>query len=142
MSVFCKKVNIAGAVYYLNDIIVFELYKALTSDQQYLKMILTKDDETAEAISVFDWNDVPSDVLNIYKYVASTSYITYTEGSCYKLMGNHIGRIKDYKMHIFSSLDNPLEEGYIINLANVTNKSDAFVKEISQNMTIVKKLAE
>lgn len=164
----CVRTNIASAIYYLTDMIIFETYKDLTNDEVYLCMTITKDDETSVVTTIYKWRDVPKYVMDIYKYVSSTSCLVADSPlpGCYKLYGNHIGRTRDYKMHLASFSQNPIDQStlhilrsndfnILSSLSSLSSPSsassasllsllsspdDALVQEICQTMTDVKKL--
>jgi hypothetical protein len=137
----------AGAIYYLTDMILFEVYNSLSDNEQYLCMTVTKDDETVVTTEIYRWQNVPTYVMDIYKYVANTSKIVThcSQQGCYKLYGNHIGRCKDYQMHLASFASDPLDQNALHILpiagASTSENNDAIIKDIRETMTTVKKLA-
>jgi hypothetical protein len=139
----CTRTNVAGAIYYLTDMVMFEEYKSLTDNLEYLCVTITKDDETTITTSFFEYKDVPDYVMDIYKYVAGTSRLVPDSPlpGCYKLYGNHIGRVKDYQMHLASYAADPLDAKKLHILQfNANCADDDFIKEICETMKIVKKL--
>jgi hypothetical protein len=145
-SIECTRSNIASAIYYLTDMIVFEVYNSLSDNEQYLCMTITKDDETVVYTDIYEWQNVPTYVMDIYEYVANTSKLVpdCSQPGCYKLYGNHIGRCKDYQMHLASFASDPIDQNALhilpIAYASASENNDAFIKDIRDTMTTVKKL--
>jgi hypothetical protein len=140
-SIECTQAHMAGAIYCMTDMIIFTVYKALTTNKQYLHICITYDDEMSEMLGMFEWENVPTDIMQIYDYVSSKS-CTMMSSDHYKLYGTHIGRTKDYKMHIGSFNTDPNNSCnlHIIQSSDVTNQIGDLIKEIGENMCITKKL--
>ena len=101
------KINVAGAIYYSTDMIIFEEYED-TDSARYLH-IITLEDDIKESRTVIAYSDLPEDLVHLYEYVKSTSSIE-TKEQQYVLYGNHIGRSKNYKFRIMSFPDNPFKQ--------------------------------
>lgn len=146
-SVECTRTNMVGAIYYLTDMILFEVYNSLSDNEQYLCMTITKDDETVVYTDIYEWQNVPTYVMDIYEYVTNTSKLVpdCSQQGCYKLYGNHIGRCKDYQMHLASFASDPLNPNMLHilqtrDMISASENNDAFIKDIRDTMTTVKNL--
>ena len=129
------RVHIAGAVYCITDMIIFEVLQKI-GDQYYLYMTI-QENEIEEVNFLFRWDEIPKNVMDIYEYVNSTSLLEIT-GEHYVLYGNHIGRKNNHKYTLCKYINNPLQ---IVELGEITypNKNDnELINTIAENMKIVK----
>lgn len=134
-NVECTKQNIAGAIYCITDMIIFQEYKEIAGDSKYLEVIVTIDDINEEQ-AIYKWSDIPEHIFDIYEYVSKTSSMTDNV-----LRGNHLGRVRDYKMEIARFPTNPINdcELQIINTKDNKQLYD-IAYEICDNMKTVKKM--
>lgn len=141
VSIECTLEKVAAAVYCITDMVVFQVYKTISDDKYYLVVILQQDDIN-EHVNVFEWEDVPQDIMDIYSYVSSTSVMEQKDDT-YILYGNHIGRNKDHKYVLMQYITNPCmdEKLHILSLhENVDENVMKCYTDICENMKIVKKL--
>jgi len=128
-------VHIAGAVYCITDMVIFEVLKKI-GDQYYLHMIIQRD-EIEEIKFLFRWDEIPKNVLDIYEYVKSTSILEIND-NYYTLYGNHIGRKNNHKYILNNYINNPFQI-IEINDVNYPNEDDIeFINTIADNMRVVK----
>lgn len=142
-NVECTRTEIVGAVYSMTDMLFFEIFKEITSDSYYMRVIITIDD-LQECTVLFAWESVPSSIMDIYDYVKTTSFMQTNNDMSYTLYGNHIGRCKDYKYNLITFFENPVNEDELQMLAiydkDIDDDKDIIEKlyDICNNMKLVK----
>ena len=94
-------VHIAGAVYSLSDMIIFEILQKV-GDQMYMQMIVQVED-VLEDIYVFKWSEIPKEIMEIYDYVNSKSTIERNI-----LFGTHIARKENRNYGLINFKENPI----------------------------------
>lgn len=133
------RVHIAGAVYCITDMIVFDVLKKI-GDQYYLHMCI-QINEFEEKNFLFRWDEIPNDVSDIYEYVKSTSIVQITPNGSYTLYGDHIARCNSHKYTLIKFPNDPFK---IIELdveySELDDENTKFIAEIAENMRIVKVL--
>lgn len=136
----CIKIHMAGAVYCITDMIIFEIYKDIHSMDYYLNVVITQDEMT-EYRTIFRWDQIPEDVMEIYDYVNHTSALEINDNS-YVLYGTHIGRIHNHKYKLMTSLNEHLNTYEVIDQSfrRDTEQVTNMCKDIAENMRIVKGL--
>lgn len=143
-AIECIRVKIAAAVYSITDMVVFEVYKKISEDTYYLVATL-QENEFNEKVAVFQWEDIPTDIMDIYDYVTATSVLEQKDDTCI-LYGTHIGRRNNHKYILAQYLKHPCQEDTLQLLATHKDVTDndkelmEFYSEICQNMKIVKNL--
>lgn len=145
-SIECIRIKIAAAVYSITDMVIFEVYKKISEDKYYLVAIL-QEDEINEKVSIFEWDNIPADIMSIYEYVSSTSILEEQDDICV-LYGTHIGRRKNYKYVLTRYAIHPCQEDTMhllqMHEQNTENTDKDLLEsytDILQTMKIVKNLA-
>lgn len=133
------RVHIAGAVYCITDMILFDILKKI-GDQYYLQMCI-QINEFEEKRFIFRWDEIPKDVSEIYEYVNVTSVLEATSNGSYILYGNHIGRRQDHKYVLINFLNDPFNNTAVdSDYSELDDENTKFIAEIADNMRIVKML--
>ncbi len=128
----CFVVHIAAAVYSCGDTITFEMLQDITG-QLYLRVILQYE-EIMEEVYVFNWDQIPAEVRDIYEY--ANTYSSLRNGV---LFGTHILR-KDDRQYVLAKMSkNPLGQTREIMDAVAYNNSQS-LKRLANQMKMVKNI--
>lgn len=121
-------IHIAGAVYSLSDMIIFELLQNVAGEM--MMRVIVQIEDVLEETFVFNWSEIPSEVLEIYNYVNSKSSL---KGGV--LIGTHIGRKQDHQYALIKFDKNPIGE---YNTHPLVNSQDADVNMFKRMHSIMK----
>lgn len=121
-------IHIAGAVYSLSDMIIFELLQNVAGEM--MMRVIVQIEDVLEETFVFNWSEIPSEVLEIYNYVNSKSSL---KGGV--LIGTHIGRKQDHQYALIKFDKNPIGE---YNTHPLVNSPDADVNMFKRMHSIMK----
>ena len=129
----CIVVHIAAAVYSCGDTITFEILQDIPG-QLYLRVILQYE-EIMEDVCVFNWDQIPTEVRDIYEYVNANS--SMRNGI---LFGTHILR-KDNRNYALAKMsENPIGQTREI-MDTVPYNNTESLKRLARQMKTVKNIA-
>lgn len=126
-------IHVAGAVYCLSDMIIFEMLQNATGE--LCMRIVVQIEDVLQETFVFEWSKIPTEVMQIYNYVNSKSSLKDNI-----LYGTHIGRTQDHKYALMKFKKNPIGEYNTCPLVTSQDADASMFKDMLARMMQAKKL--
>lgn len=126
-------IHIAGAVYCLSDMIIFEIMQSIAGDR--CMRVIVQIEDVVEETFVFQWSKIPSEVMEIYEYVNMKSSLRNNI-----LTGTHIGRSQEHKYALMKFAKNPVGEYNTTPLTSSPDADASMFKDMLARMKHAKKL--
>lgn len=125
-------IHIAGAVYCLSEMIIFEILQNITGE--LVMRVIVQYEDILEDTFLYNWSEIPTSVLEIYTCVNSKSYIKDNI-----LYGTHIGRKQDHEYVLVKFNKHPIGE-YNQTSTEITSKETdiTILNEIHSRMKYAK----
>lgn len=128
-------IDVAGAIYSLSDMIIFEVMRKFTGE---LSMrVIVQIEDVIEQIFTYDWDKIPSEVMELYSYTTTKSYFKNKV-----LFGTHLGRKEDRNYALMSFDRYPIGEYSIAMDSEKPSGPESYILEKDEGMfsRILKKL--
>ena len=120
--------KMCGAIYGSTDAILFGIFKSINTDEVYMRVSIESNDDTYNVYDrIYEFDKIPENVMEIFKYVDFNSYFVFDEDKdCFSLIGDHIGRRATRECIIMNLVNNPTKTNTIELIDISKNKNDEY----------------
>lgn len=131
-------INMIAAVWYLTDMIIFNVLDDKKNNITVVEVCITIND-FEENVFTIPFNSMDPMLKTIYNYVFAKSNLTF-DNDKFTLIGTHIGRKRDYKYTMFNLDKNPIGTSVKYELKNPTQEEIDLYTDIYNTMINVKQI--